>query len=109
MIATALRGTVGDIERFPSGRHFASWLGLTAREYSTGGRQSLGRIRRRGDRYRRTLLVNGARSALMAANRFYVSGDRRLDQQRTWVLEIQRRRGLNPATVALANKLARII
>ena len=109
LIATALRGAVGEIERFPTGRHFASWLGLTAREYSTGGRQRLGRISLRGDRYLRTLLVNGARSALMAANRFYCSGDRRLDQLRTWALEIQRRRGLNPATVALANKLARII
>lgn len=109
LIATALRGAVGDIERFRSGRHFASWLGLTAREYSTGGRQHLGRISRRGDRYLRTLLVNGARSALMAANRFYCTGDRRLDRVRAWAVDIQRRCGINRATVALANKLARII
>jgi len=110
LIATALRATVGEIERFPSGRHLACWLGLTAREYSTGGRHRLGRISRRGDLYVRTLLVNGARSALLAANRFSTPGGRRpLDRLRLWAVDIQHRRGLNKATVALANKLARII
>jgi transposase len=66
--------TVGGIERFPSGRHLACWLGLTAREHSTGGRQRLGRNSRAGDTYVRTLLVNGARSALLAANRFATPG-----------------------------------
>jgi transposase len=109
LIATAVRASVGTIERFPSGRHLACWLGLTAREYSSGERHRLGRISRRGDDYIRTLLVNGARSALMAANRFYPPGGPPLDQLRLWALGIQQRRGLNKATVALASKLARII
>jgi transposase len=109
LIATAIRASVGNIERFPSGRHLACWLGLTAREYSSGERHRLGRISRQGDHYIRTLLVNGARSALMAANRFYPPGGRPLDRLRRWALGIQQRRGLNKATVALAGKLARII
>jgi transposase len=109
LIATAIRASVGDIKRFPSGRHLACWLGLTAREYSSGERHRLGRISRRGDDYIRTLLVNGARSALMAANRFYPPGGPPLDRLRLWALDIQQRRGLNRATVALASKLARII
>jgi transposase len=109
LIATAIRASVGHVERFPSGRHLACWLGLTAREYSLGERHRLGRISRQGDRYIRTLLVNGARSALMAANRFYPPGGPPLDRVRLWALGIQQRRGLNKATVALASKLARII
>jgi transposase len=109
LTATALRATVGEIERFPSGRHFVCWLGLTAREYSTGERRRLGRISRRGDVYVRSLLVNGARSALLAANRSSAHGGQRLDRLRTWALQTQHRCGLNKATVALANKLARIV
>jgi transposase len=109
LTATALRATVGEIERFPSGRHFACWLGLTAREYSTGERRRLGRISRREDVYVRSLLVNGARSALLAANRSLTQGGRRLDRLRTWALQTQHRCGLNKTTVALANKLARIV
>jgi transposase len=109
LTATALRATVGEIERFPSGRHFACWLGLAAREYSTGERRRLGRISRRGDIYVRSLLVNGTRSALLAANRSSAHGGQRLDRLRTWALQTQHRCGLNKATVALANKLARIV
>lgn len=65
--ASALRAAVGDIQRFPSGRHFASWLGLTATERSSGERRRLGRISKRGDSCLRMLLVHGARSALCAA------------------------------------------
>jgi Transposase IS116/IS110/IS902 family len=75
----------------------------------SGERQRLGRVSRQGDHYLRTLLVNGARSALMAANRFYPPGGPPLDRLRLWALGIEQRRGLNKATVALANKLARII
>ena len=60
---------IGDFARFPSGRHFASALGLTPREYSSGGSRKLGRISKRGDVHQRTLLIHGARSALMAAHR----------------------------------------
>lgn len=106
--ASALRAAVGDIERFPSGRHFASWLGLTATERSSGERRRLGRISKRGDSYLRTLLVHGARSALCAAARAQREG-RPLDRLRSWALATEQRRGRNKATVALANKLARTI
>ena len=106
--ASALRAAVGDIQRFPSGRHFASWLGLTAREHSSGERRRLGRISKQGDSYLRTLLVHGARSALCAAVRAQRDG-RPLDRLRTWALATEQRRGRNKATVALANKLARVI
>jgi transposase len=106
--ATALRASVVDIHRFPSARHFASWLGLTSREYSSGERRRLGRISKQGDPYLRTLLIHGARAVLLAAR----SAQRRgscLDRLRTWALHLQERRGHNKATVALANKLARIV
>lgn len=108
LIATALRAGVGDIQRFPTGRHLASWLGLTAREHSSGERRRLGGISKRGDVYLRTLLVHGARSALQAAKRAARAG-RELDRLCTWALETERRCGMNKATVALANKVARII
>lgn len=107
LTSTALRATVGDIQRFPSGRHFASWLGLTAREHSSAEHRRLGGISKRGDIYLRTLLVHGARSALLAAHRAQRSG-RPLDRLRQWALDCERQRGHNKATVALANRLARI-
>lgn len=106
--ASALRAAVGDIQRFPSGRHFASWLGLTAREHSSAETRRLGRISKQGDAYLRTLLIHGARSALCAAARAQREG-RPLDRLRSWALATEQRRGRNKATVALANKLARII
>lgn len=106
--ASALRAAVGEIQRFPSARHFASWLGLTAREHSSAETRRLGRISKQGDAYLRTLLVHGARSALCAAARAQREG-RPLDRLRCWALATEQRRGRNKATVALANKLARII
>jgi transposase len=108
LTATAMRASVGNIQRFPTGRHLASWLGLTAREHSSGERRRLGGISKRGDAYLRTLLVHGARAALQAAKRASQAG-RELDRLRAWALETERRCGMNKATVALANKLARII
>ena len=78
LTSTAIRATVGDIQRFPSGRHFASWLGLTAREHSSAEHRRLGGISKRGDIYVRTLLVHGARSALLAAHRAQRSGRARV-------------------------------
>jgi transposase len=65
--ATALRASVVDVQRFATGRHLASWLGLTAREHSSGSSRHLGRIDKRGDVYLRTLLIHGARAVLNAA------------------------------------------
>lgn len=106
--ATALRAATGDLTRFPTGRHFASWLGITAREHSSGERRRLGGISKRGDTYLRTLLIHGARSALNAARQTQRAGQP-LDRLRQWALEIEQRRGTNKATVAPANKLARIL
>jgi transposase len=108
LTSTALQATVGDIQRFPSGRRFASWLGLTPREYSSGERRRLGRISKQGDVYLRTLLIHGARSALLAAHRQQRTG-RPLDRLRHWALQCESERGHNVATVALANRLARIV
>jgi transposase len=103
LTATALVGYVGDIQRFPSARHFASYLGLTPRERSSGYVRRLGAITKRGDRYLRMLLIHGARAVLAGAQ------PRSPDRLRSWARELQRLRGHNKATVALANKLARIV
>ena len=105
LTATALVATVGDVQRFPSGRHFASYLGLTPREHSSGSRRHLGAISKRGDRYLRMLLIHGARAVLWHAKTKTAAPPDRL---RAWALQLERLRGHNKAAVALANKLARI-
>ena len=105
LTATALVAFVGDARRFASGRYFASYLGLTPRESSSGLKRRLGRISKRGDPYLRMLLIHGARSVLCHAKRRRHDNDR----LRTWALERERARGHNKAAVALANKLARIV
>ena len=105
LTATALVAFVGDVARFPSGRHFASYLGLTPRESSSGLKRKLGRISKRGDPYLRMLLIHGARSVLTHAKR----SNAPRDGLRTWALSRETARGHNKAAVALANKLARIV
>src|SRR5450631_586614 len=108
LTSTALRAIVGDIQRFPSGRHFASWLGLTPNERSSAEKRRLGKISKQGDAYLRTLLVHRARSALLAAHRAERAGQS-VDRLRRWALDCERQRGHKKATVALANQLARIV
>ena len=108
LTATALRASVVDVQRFPTARHFASWLGLTSREYSSGERRRLGRISKQGDPYLRTLLIHGARAVLLAARTAQRRGSS-LDRLRIWALDLQDRSCHNKAAVALANKLARIV
>ena len=103
LTATALVAFVAEIYRFPSGRHFASYLGITPRESSSGQVRRLGRISKRGDAYLRMLLIHGARSRLAACKRHNSK-----DPLHDWALEIEARRGHNRAAVALANKMARI-
>ncbi len=103
LTATALVASIGDAKRFPSGRHFASSLGLTPREASSGNKRRLGRISKRGNSYLRMLLIHGARSVLRAAKL-----TEHPDALRAWALGVQCRSGHNVAAVALANKLARI-
>lgn len=102
--ATALVAAVGDTRRFPTGRHFASFLGLTAKETSSGERRRLGAISKRGDTYLRMLLIHGGRSVLWSAK-----GKTATDGLRAWALRTEQRRGHNVAAVAVANKLARIV
>lgn len=104
LTATALTGFVDDVARFPTGRHFACYLGLTPREHSSGGRRSLGRISKRGDVYLRMLLIHGARAVLRGAQ---PKSDP--DRFRRWALDVQQRRGHNKAATAVANKMARIV
>ncbi len=108
LTATALvAATGGSVSHFKDARHFASWFGLTPKEYSSGGSRHLGRISKRGDRYLRMLLTHGARSVLRAATLAQRCG-RPLDPLRLWGLAVQSRSNHNKATCALANKLARI-
>ena len=102
--STALYSFVGDVNRFATARHFASYLGLTPREHSSGLRRRLGSISKRGDGYLRMLLTHGARSVLWKAK---LRKDP--DRLRAWVVNLEQRRGHNKATVGLANKLARIV
>jgi transposase len=108
LTATALRASVVDIRRFPSARHFASSLGLTSRERSSGERRRPGRISKQGDPYLRTLFIHGARAVLLAARPAQHRGPS-LDRLRALAPDLQERRGHNKAAVALANKLARIV
>ncbi len=104
LTATALVGFVGDVARFPSGRHFACYLGLTPREHSSGGRRSFGRISKRGDVYLWMLLIHGARAVLWAAK-----SKADPDRFRSWALDVQKRRGHNKAAIAVANKMATLL
>lgn len=101
LTATAILATVGDARCFKNGRELAAFLGLVPRQHSTGGRPRLLGISKRGDRYLRQLLIHGARAVVPVAAR-------KKDRLRRWVLEVAARRGTNKASVALANKNARI-
>jgi len=108
LTATALvAATGGTVQHFGDARHFASWFGLTPKEYSSGATRRIGRISKRGDRYLRMLLTHGARSVLRAATVAARAG-RPLDELRRWALSVQARTNHNKATCGLANKLARI-
>lgn len=100
--ASAVVATIGDPRRFRSGRHFAAWLGLVAKQSSTGGRTRLGRISKMGDRYLRKLLVLGATSSLRRARRDNTP-------LAAWTRRLLARRPARLVTVALANKTARIV
>jgi transposase len=103
LTATALVAFVGEPTRFSTARRFASYLGLTPRESSSGLKRRLGRISKRGNTYLRMLLTHGARSVLLAARR-----TEEPDALQAWALRLELRSGHNVATIALANRLARI-
>lgn len=108
LTATAMvAATGGTVSHFKDARHFASWFGLTPKEFSSGNTRKLGRISKKGDRYLRMLLTHGARALLRAAVVGRNAG-RTLDGLRTWATDIQARTHHNKAACALANKLARV-
>ena len=108
LTATAMvAATGGQVSHFKDARHFASWFGLTPREFSSGGSRVLGRISKKGDRYLRMLLTHGARAVLRAASVSRQAG-KALDGLRSWGLAVQARANHNKAACAVANKLARI-
>jgi transposase len=100
--ATALVASIGAPQQFHNGRQLAAWLGLTPRQYSTGGKTRLGRISKQGDKYLRTLLIHGTRAVLAALK------DKQ-DRVSCWLRDLIVRRGYKRAAVALAAKNARMI
>ena len=108
LTATALVGAVGHIHAFRRARQFASWLGLTPREHSSGQRRRLGSISKQGDVYLRCLLTHGARAVLVTAHRRAATGQP-LTRLHQWAVTLRHRRGHNKATIAVANKLGRIV
>ncbi len=91
---------MADFHQFKSGRQFGAWLGIVPRQSSSGGKASLGRITKRGDDYLRTLLIQGAKSAVMSV-------DKRDDPTSRWLKQLIERMGWQKACVALAIKNAR--
>jgi transposase len=100
--ATAVVAAISNGSAFQNGRQFAAWLGLVPRQHSSGDKQRLLGITKRGDPYLRTLLIHGARSVV------FRSGTKR-DSRSQWIAEKQRTIGTTKACVAVANKNARII
>ena len=100
--ASAIVATAGDGHQFRNGREFAAWLGLTPINRSSGGKERLGRISKMGDRYLRRLLVTGMTARL---NQMKVNPDR-VDP---WAMSLRERKSPRVATVAMANKTARVI
>jgi transposase len=99
--ASAIVATVGDAREFKNGRQLAAWMGLVPKQNSSGGKQNLLGISKRGDTYLRTLLIHGARSVINAAEK--------KAESESWLRKLMGRRNTNVAAVALANKNARIV
>lgn len=100
--ATAVVAAISNGTTFQNGRQFAAWLGLVPRQHSSGEKQRLSGITKRGDCYLRTLLVHGSRSVVFRASK-------KEDARSKWIAEKQRKLGTAKACVAVANKNARII
>lgn len=101
-ISTAMVACLGNGSQYKNGRHFSANLGLVPKEHSSGGKQKLGSITKRGNRYLRRLLIQGAWSVV----RYSDKSDDRLSR---WTQKVIARCGKHKAAVAVANKLARII
>jgi transposase len=100
--ASATVASVGDFRQFARAAQFGAWLGLVPRQHSSGGKAQLGRITKRGDDYLRTLLIQGARSAVANAAR-------KDDPISRWIVQLLARVGWQKTLVAVANKNARVL
>jgi len=99
--ATAMVAMIGSGREFKCGRQLSAWLGLVPGQYSSGGKQRLGRITKAGDPYLRMLLILGARAVLASAKA-------RDDALSRWAINLAERRGYWRAVVAIAAKNARM-
>ena len=104
--ATVLSVVVGSGSEFANGRQFAAYLGLVPRQHSSGGKDRLGRISKRGDAYVRSLLIHGARAVIHHIRRRQKLGK---PGGNPWVEQLLERRHVNQVAVALANKIARVV
>jgi transposase len=102
LAASALVASIADARSFDNGRQVSAWLGLVPRQNSSGGKSTLLGISKRGDVYLRTLLIHGARSAILAAKR-------QSRNKNLWLANLLNRRHPNIAAVALANKNVRTV
>ncbi|MHB8482027.1 MAG: IS110 family RNA-guided transposase [Nitrospiria bacterium] len=102
LTATALLSAVSYPQAFKNGRHMSAWLGLVPRQYSSGGKEVLGKLSKRGNRYLRTLLIHGARAVVSRS-------ENKKDSLSIWTNNLKRKKGTNVAAVALANKNARVV
>jgi len=101
VVSSAVKHWMGDGRQFGCGRDASAALGLVPRQHSTGGKERLGGISKRGDAYVRSLVIHGARAVVARA-------DGKTDPLSCWIQQIKARRGFNKAVVALANKVIRI-
>jgi len=102
--ASALVASIGDSKHFKNGRQVAAWIGLVPKQHSSGGKQTLLGISKRGDSYLRTLLIHGARAVI-----HHSVGKIKPTGTQSWVNQLAARKNKNIAAVALANKNARIV
>jgi transposase len=107
--ASALVASMGEASSFGNGRQVSAWTGIVPKQHSTGGKQRLLGISKRGDAYLRTLLIHGARSVIAALKRRLKAGldPALLSRRERWLLALVNRRNINVAAVALANKNVR--
>src|ERR1700690_308970 len=102
LAAGALVASIVDARSFDIGRQVSAWLGLVPRQHSSGGKSTLLGMSKRGNPYLRTLLIHGARSAILAAQR-------NTENTNVWLANLLTRRHPNIAAVALANKNVRTV
>lgn len=102
IISLLMLAIIDDVNRFEDAKKFGSYLGLTPREFSSGGKRRLGAITRSGPEMLRRYLIHGARAVLLHTT------EQTIDPNRKWALKLKDKAGMNKATVALAHRMSRI-